>query len=54
MVECYRDDAALHATQRAAALLAAGDTDGHALWHRIERAIDDRQRTAPRSGEGVH
>ncbi len=33
----------LHAAQRANELLAAGDMDGRAVWHRIERAIDELQ-----------
>ena len=36
----------LHAAQRANELLAAGDMDGRAVWHRIERAIDELPRTA--------
>ena len=31
-----------------------GDMDGRAVWHRIGRAIDELQRTAPGHGEGVH
>ena len=44
----------LHAAQRADELLAAGDMDGRAIWHRIERAIDELQKTAPGTGEPVH
>ncbi len=44
----------LHATQRADELMEAGDMDGRAVWHRIERAIDELRRTAPGEGEGVH
>ncbi len=36
----------LHATQRADKLLAASDMDGRAVWHRIERAIDELRRAA--------
>ncbi len=50
----YGDDAALHAAQRADELMAEGDMDGRAVWHRIERAIDELGRTAPGHGEGVH
>jgi len=50
----YGDDAGLHAAQRADELLAAGDMDGRAVWHRIERAIDELQRTAPGHGERAH
>ncbi len=44
----------LHAVQRAAELLKAGDMDDRAVWHRIERAIDELRRTAPGDGEWVH
>ncbi len=44
----------LHAAQRADELMAEGDMEGRAVWHRIERAIDELRRTAPGHGEGVH
>ncbi len=44
----------LHAAQRADELMAEGDMDGRAVWHRIERAIDELQRTAPGDGEGLY
>ncbi len=53
-IQEYGDGAALHAAQRADELLAAGDMEGRRVWHRIERAIDELQRTAPGHGEGVH
>ncbi len=48
------DEAAPHAAQRADELMAAGDMDGRAVWHRIERAIDEPRRTTPDEGEGLH
>lgn len=53
-VSRYGDGAALHAAQRADELLAAGDMEGRAVWHRIEEAIDELQRTTPSEEEGVH
>ncbi len=44
----------LHAVQRAAELLKAGDMEGRRAWHWIEVAIDELQRTAPGDGEEVH
>ncbi len=44
----------LHATQRADELMVAGDMAGRRVWHRIERAIDELQRTAPGYGDPVH
>ncbi len=31
----------LHGTQRADELMAAGDMEGRAVWHRIERVMDE-------------
>ncbi len=45
-VQRYGDAARLHAAQRADELMAEGDMDGRAVWHRIERAIDELGRTA--------
>ncbi len=53
-IQEYGDGAALHAAQRADELMAEGDMEGRAVWHRIERAIDELQRTAAGDGEGVH
>ncbi len=50
----YGDEASIHAAQRADELMAEGDMDGRRVWHRIERAIDELQRTAPGDGEGLH
>ncbi len=36
------------------AMLEAGDLDGHAVWKRILRAVDERQGEAPKSREAVH
>ncbi len=53
-ISLYGDNAGLHAAQRADELMAEGDMDGRAVWHRIERAIDEFGRSAPGDGEGVH
>ncbi len=50
----YDDGAARHAVRRADALLALGDMEGRAVWHRIERAIDELQRATPGHGEEIH
>ena len=34
--------------------MAEGDMDGRAVWQRIERAIDELQKTAPGTGDPVH
>ncbi len=49
-----RYGAGLHAAQRADELMAAGDMEGRRVWHRIEAAIDELQRTVRDHGEGVH
>ena len=50
-IQQYGDNAALHATQRADELLAAGDMEGRRVWHRIEKAIDELTRTTITRGE---
>ncbi len=50
----YGDRAAVHAAHRADALLALGDMEGRAVWHRIERAIDELRRSAPGDDQAVH
>ncbi len=50
----YGDEAGIHAAMRADELMAEGDMEGRAVWHRIERAIDELGRTALSQGERVH
>ena len=53
-IQEYGDGASLHAAMRADALMAEGDMDGRRVWHRIEDAIDELQRTVPGEGDPVH
>ena len=53
-IQQYGDEAGIHAAQRADELMAAGDMEGQAVWHRIEDAIDELQRAAPGTGDLVH
>ena len=39
LVKILDQDAPIHATMRADAMLEAGDLDGHAMWWRILRAV---------------
>ena len=50
-IKAYGEAAAVHAAQRVDELMAAGDLDGHETWLRIERAIDELQRTERRGDE---
>ena len=50
----YGQVAPFHAAMRAVAMLEAGNLDSYAVWKRILRAIEDLQRTEPKSGEAVH
>ena len=54
IIERYGEEARLHATKRADALLKAGDLDAYAAWKRILRAVEELQRKAPKSGEAIH
>ncbi len=42
----YGNEAGIHAAQRADELMAEGDMDGRAVWHRIARSINELQRPA--------
>ena len=53
IVKRYGEDAALEAAKRADDLLEAGDMDGCAIWKQIVAAVEDLQRTKPRSNEAV-
>ncbi len=54
IIERYGKDAQIHSTKRASAMLDKGDMDAYAMWKRILRAVEELQRTAPKSGEAVH
>ena len=54
MVKRHGADAPVAAAQRADALLAAGDTEGHFVWERILTAIGELQRTTPSEPERVN
>jgi hypothetical protein len=41
LVELHGEDAAVQASMKADALLAAGDIDGQAVWKRILAAVDE-------------
>ena len=48
------EDAPIHAAMRADAMLDISDLDGHAVWKRILRAVEELQGTEPKLGEAVH
>ena len=54
LVKHHGDDARLHAAMRADAMLKDDNSDGYAVWKRILRAIEELQRTTPKSGDSVH
>ena len=54
MVKRYGRDAPLEAAQRADAMLDEGDMDGHAVWLRTVKAVEELLRQKPAQGEGVH
>ncbi len=47
LVKRHGEDAPIHATMRAEALLEAGDLDGYAVWRRILRAVGELQQKQP-------
>ena len=54
LVKQHGKDAPVHAAMRADAMLEKGDLDGHAVWKRILRAVEELQETAPGLGVRVH
>ena len=54
IIKRYGEEARLHATMRADALLKAGDRDGHMAFTRILRVIEELQGTERKPGEAVH
>ena len=54
IINQYGKDAQIHSTKRAIAMLDKDDLDAYAIWKRILRAVEELQRTAPKSGEAVH
>jgi len=53
-IKHHGEDAPTKASTRADAWRERGDPNGHALWKRIQQAVEDLQRVGPRSGEAVH
>ena len=51
IVKQHGQDAPMHASMRADAMLEKGDLDGYAVWKRILRAVKEIQRTDRPSGE---
>ncbi len=49
----YGDEADLHAAMRAVELMAAGDVKRRAVWHRIERVIDELLAEGDMGGRAV-
>ena len=54
LVKHHGPDARVHAAMRADAMLDRADLDGYAGWRRIQRAVEELQGTAPKSGDAVH
>jgi hypothetical protein len=54
LVKHHGEDAPIHAAMRADAMLEAGDLDGHAVWKRIVRAVEELGGAEPRPGAAVH
>ena len=54
IIKQYGEDAPTHAAMRADVALEGGYLEGHEVWKRILRAIEELQGTMPKSGEAVH
>jgi hypothetical protein len=54
LIHRYLDDASSCAAQRADELLARGDADGHSIWLRILKAVEELMRTVRKDNEQAH
>ena len=54
LVKQHGEDAPIEAAMRADAMLEASNMGGYEVWRRILRAVEELQKTAPKSGEAVH
>ena len=54
VIKHHDEDAPTKASTRADAWREMCDPNGHALWKRILRAIEELQRAGPKSGDAVH
>ncbi len=54
LVKRHSEDAPIHTTMRADAMLEAGDLDGYAVHKRILRLVEALKGTTPKPGEAVH
>jgi hypothetical protein len=54
LIDRHRDEAPVHAAMRCDELMAAGDTEGWAVWRHICTAIDELLRPIPHQGESRH
>jgi hypothetical protein len=53
-IKHHGEGAPTKASTRADAWRERGDPNGHALWKRIQRAVEELQKAGPKSGEAVH
>ncbi len=54
LVKRHGQDAPIHATMRADAMLEAGDLDGYAVWKRILRAVKEMGNTTPGADQAMN
>ena len=54
LVEHHGEDAPIEAAMRADVALEGGYLEGHEMWKRILRAIEELQGTVPKPGTRVH
>ena len=54
IIKQYGQDAPMHASMRADAMLEKVDLDGYAVWKRILRAVEELQETEPGPGMAIH
>lgn len=54
LIKQHGDEAPIFAAMRVDAMAEAGDEEGHQVWRRISKAIDELQAKEPPVGAAVH
>jgi hypothetical protein len=54
LIHHYGDEASSRASERADELLARRDADGHSIWLRILKAVEELMRTVRKDDELAH
>ena len=54
LIERYGEDASIHASMSADAMMEKGDLDGFAVWRLIIKAVDELEANGPPASTKLH